>query len=181
MGTFQSPVSGIRLLVVLCLPLLACKLGKSDEDPDVRPLPDVPSSTPTPPQPAAQAPPKPAEPAVTATASTPPAEDTAKPTSPSPVTKNAGTTGAATKPKETAETKTSGTKDSTADSTTGGTTTGGKINPRTVPVPVNDAAAACFSKCSKALNKCLADVKLGDDVATKCKGAFESCQKSCKQ
>ena len=57
----------------------------------------------------------------------------------------------------------------------GGTVTAGNSSQQ------NDAAAACFSKCSKPLNKCLANVKLGDDVATKCRGAFDSCQKDCKQ
>src|SRR5688572_10887457 len=40
----QRTVPAAELVLVLSFTLLACKLGKSKDDPDARPLPDVPSA-----------------------------------------------------------------------------------------------------------------------------------------
>src|SRR5687768_15656707 len=80
MGNPQPPVPMAQLVLVLSFTLLACKLGKSEDDPESRPLPEVDGSAPAPqpatpppaPQPAAPAPaaPAPAAPAPAAQAAT---------------------------------------------------------------------------------------------------------------
>ena len=173
----RRPVPAAELVLVLSFALLACKLGKSKDDPDARPLPDVPSApVPQPATPPAtpQVPvPVPAAPAPAPT----PADATAttgsaavKPTTP---TTPATTTGSAVKPATT-------TGSATATSTTGGAakpekeddkkgTTGGTVT----------VSPECVSKCGNRFRECLQDAKLGDDVATKCQSALRLCQRDC--
>lgn len=179
MRIFQRPVPAAELLLVLSFTLLACKLGKSEDDPESRELPVVPSAptaTPATPPATPQVPvPAPAVP------TPPPATEAAAVTTGSAekpgTTGAANTTGTAVKPGTTtgAAASTTGAVSTTGTTGTAATTTGtaqqgttgGTITPE------------CLSKCAERMRKCLADAKLGDDVATKCNGAFQACQRDC--
>jgi hypothetical protein len=169
MGIVQPPVPMVQLVLVLSFTLLACKLGKSEDDPE-RPLPVVDGSAPAPqpatpppaPQPAAPVPAAPA-PAAPAPAPAAPAPAAPTPAAPAKAATATATTGGAS-------TATTGAVAGTTSTTGAAGTTGG------IAVP----SAACINKCGNAMRKCLADAKFGDDVATKCQGAFASCQKDCQ-
>jgi len=180
----QRPVPAAELVLVLSFALLACKLGKSKDDPDARPLPDVPSApVPTPaappvpvPVPAAPAPAPTTPPAADATAATGTTATTGSAAvKPVGTTGGANTTGSAVKP-----TSATAAATTTSTSTTGGAakddekddkkgTTGGNLT----------VSPECLTKCGNRFRDCLQDAKLGDDVTTKCQGAFKACQKAC--
>ena len=173
MRIFQRPAPAAELVLILSFTLLACKLGKSKDDPESRELPVVDASapTPTPPTPPAtpQVPvPVPAVPPPTTVTSG------AAVTTGSAV-KPAGTTGAAAKPAtttgaaSTVAASTTGAAATTTGAAQAGTTTGGVVD-----------VTACVTKCGNRMRKCLADAKLGDDVAAKCNGAFQACQRDCR-
>lgn len=182
MRIFQRPVPAAELLLVLSFTLLACKLGKSQDDPESRELPVVPS-------------------APTATPATPPATPQvpvpvpAVPTPPPATESAAVTTGSAAKPGTTGAVNTTGTPvkpgttgaaatttgaastTGTATATQAAATTTGTAQPGTTGGTVTPE---CLTKCAERMRKCLSEAKLGDDVSVKCSGAFQACQRDCR-
>ena len=183
MGFSRSSLGTAAYVALLAVGLCACKLGKSEDDPESRPLPVVDSSAPTaeppkpaeaPPAPKAAAPPTPAatdavkdEAQAPATVSTPKAA----------TTQAAGTSTTAGAAKSTTagadKSTTAGADKSTTAGAAKGTTTG------SASPSVKAPSAACLSKCVAAFQQCLAGAKLGDDIAVKCQGALKSCQADC--
>jgi len=175
----QRPGPAAELVLVLSFALLACKLGKSKDDPDARPLPDVPSA----------AAPQPATPPATPQVPVPvPAAPAPAPTTPeatattgSAAVKPAGTTGGAANTTGSAVKQTSATAAATTTSTS--STTGGATKEDDKKSTTGSGnltvSPECISKCGNRFRECLQDAKLGDDVSTKCQGAFRACQRDC--
>ncbi len=180
MRILQRPVPAAELLMVLSFTLLACKLGKSKDDPESRELPIVDAAAPTP------------------TPATPPATPQVPvpvPEVPTPTTVTAGaavTTGSAVKPATTTggtvkpATTTGGTvKPATTTGSVATTSTTGSAATTTGTAQAGTTGAVtvspqCLAKCADGLSKCLSETQLGDNVALKCRRAFQLCQRECR-
>jgi hypothetical protein len=177
------PLSGLSpLLVLLTGALLACKLGKSDDDPETRPLPAVEGSASAPVQatppaiPKADAPAAPAKPSEPAAPEPKQGEPAASTTAKQSVT--TGAKAGSTTDGGSGTAKQGQTTTSTAEATTGTQKEPEKEQGTTGSI-IQPPKLECFQKCAEALRECAKDAQIGDDVMKKCQGAFTTCRNNC--
>ena len=180
MGSTHRLSGPTPLLVLLAGALLACKLGKSDDDPETRPLPAVEGSAPAPVQATPPQAPKANTPAAPAKPSEPTAAEPKQGEPAAPGTaKQGATTGANTETKEAATTTS---KQDQASTSKGEATTGAQKEAEKeqgTTGTIQGPNLECLKKCVEALRECTKNAQIGDDVVKNCQGAFTTCRSNC--